>query len=95
MRSCPSCHVPMREVRKHGVLIDLCPNCHGVWLDRGELEKILAAEREVPDYDALVHGQRKPNHEYHHHKKSEYHPDYHHKKKKKHSFLEIFEELFD
>ena len=87
MRSCPSCQVPMREVRKHGVLIDLCPSFHVVWLDRGELEKILAAEREVLDYDALVHGRPKPHYEYHH--------DYHHKKKKKHSFLEIFEELFD
>jgi Zn-finger nucleic acid-binding protein len=77
----------MREVRKYDVLIDLCPSCHGVWLDRGELEKILAAERELPDYDALVHGRHKPHYGYHH--------DYHHKKKKKHSFLEIFEELFD
>jgi Zn-finger nucleic acid-binding protein len=29
------------------VLIDLCPTCKGVWLDRGELEKILNRAREV------------------------------------------------
>ncbi|MBC7104459.1 MAG: zf-TFIIB domain-containing protein [Firmicutes bacterium] len=91
MRSCPSCGVPMREVRKHDVLIDLCPGCHGVWLDRGELEKILAAERGVPDYDTLVHGRPEPRHGHPH----GYHHDYHYKKKKKHSFLEVFGELFD
>lgn len=31
----------MREIDKHGVRVDICPGCKGVWLDRGELEKIL------------------------------------------------------
>ncbi|HIX82519.1 MAG TPA: zf-TFIIB domain-containing protein, partial [Candidatus Erysipelatoclostridium merdavium] len=26
---------------KHGVEIDYCPECRGIWLDRGELEKII------------------------------------------------------
>lgn len=39
---CPVCNdVRMREVEKDGVLIDVCPDCKGVWLDRGELEKLL------------------------------------------------------
>ena len=43
---CPLCDVPMREVERRGVTIDVCPECRGVWLDRGELEKLLAgAER--------------------------------------------------
>lgn len=33
----------MKEVERRGVLIDVCPECKGVWLDRGELEKLLAA----------------------------------------------------
>jgi Zn-finger nucleic acid-binding protein len=37
----------MQEVTKTGVLIDLCPECRGVWLERGELEKILARVRAV------------------------------------------------
>jgi Zn-finger nucleic acid-binding protein len=44
---CPHCNVPMQEVKKTGILIDLCPQCKGVWLDRGELEKILTRAREV------------------------------------------------
>jgi Zn-finger nucleic acid-binding protein len=37
----------MREVAKSGVLIDVCPDCKGTWLDRGELDKILQRAREV------------------------------------------------
>jgi uncharacterized protein len=37
---------------RHGVEIDYCPKCRGVWLDRGELDKIIeraaAAEAPVP-----------------------------------------------
>ncbi len=44
---CPNCTTAMREVTKSGVLIDICPDCKGTWLDRGELEKILSRAREV------------------------------------------------
>ncbi|MNZ82080.1 hypothetical protein D3C78_1007670 [compost metagenome] len=40
----------MREVEKNGVLIDVCPDCKGVWLDRGELEKLL---HEVSEVEAM------------------------------------------
>lgn len=39
--NCPVCEGRMRAVEKHGVEIDICPDCKGIWLDRGELEKIL------------------------------------------------------
>lgn len=39
---CPVCGERMREIEKHGVTIDICPGCKGVWLDRGELEKLIA-----------------------------------------------------
>jgi Zn-finger nucleic acid-binding protein len=44
---CPHCNTAMKEITKSGVLIDLCPDCKGTWLDRGELEKILNRAREV------------------------------------------------
>lgn len=45
--NCPVCDdVRMREVEKDNVLIDICPSCKGVWLDRGELEKITQGLRE-------------------------------------------------
>ena len=39
---CPVCGDRMKEVERQGVSIDLCPGCKGVWLDRGELEKLIA-----------------------------------------------------
>lgn len=36
----PVCQGTMKEVSKGGVLIDTCTQCRGVWLDRGELEKL-------------------------------------------------------
>ena len=42
----------MQEVRRNEVQIDVCPKCRGVWLDRGELEKLLHSAREVEaDYE--------------------------------------------
>ncbi len=38
---CPICHVELRLTERQGVEIDYCPRCRGVWLDRGELDKIL------------------------------------------------------
>lgn len=38
--TCPVCKGSMREMNKQGVLIDVCTQCRGVWLDRGELEKL-------------------------------------------------------
>ncbi len=38
---CPICAVDLLMSEKKGVEIDYCPKCRGVWLDRGELEKII------------------------------------------------------
>jgi len=38
---CPVCDENLRAVDKHNVQIDICPGCKGIWLDRGELEKII------------------------------------------------------
>ena len=43
---------PMREVERYGVKMDICTTSGGIWLDRGELEKIIMAIRE----DALMDG---------------------------------------
>lgn len=52
---CPVCDdVKMREVIKDEVEIDVCPQCKGVWLDRGELEKLMQGVREVrQDYERM------------------------------------------
>lgn len=38
---CPACQEILVPVDRDGVEIDYCPHCRGVWLDRGELEKII------------------------------------------------------
>ena len=39
--NCPKCIVPLSMTDRQGVEIDFCPQCRGVWLDRGELDKII------------------------------------------------------
>ncbi len=42
---CPVCKdVTLLMSEKKGVEIDYCPECRGIWLDRGELEKIMEKE---------------------------------------------------
>ncbi|WP_167304409.1 zf-TFIIB domain-containing protein [Sphingobium vermicomposti] len=83
---CPVCHVGLSMTDRQGVEIDFCPQCRGVWLDRGELDKIIERSASV----ATTPPQPQQPH---------YRPDrdyrddgrYYQKKRKK-SFLE---ELFD
>ena len=41
---CPRDGSELVEVERDGVMIDACPTCRGIWLDRGELEKLIARE---------------------------------------------------
>jgi hypothetical protein len=41
MMKCPACSVDLVMTDRQGVEIDYCPKCRGVWLDRGELDKII------------------------------------------------------
>jgi len=62
---------------RSGVEIDYCPKCRGVWLDRGELEKIIDRSAEPP-------AQMDP--------RARYHDERSHKKKRKSSLLgELFD----
>ena len=38
---CPVCDVALSMSDRQGIEIDFCPDCRGVWLDRGELDKII------------------------------------------------------
>ena len=81
---CPHCDVMLVMTDKQGVEIDYCPQCRGVWLDRGELDKII--ERSAGyDQEKAVRNSGSPELRHGHHEK-----DNHHGKRK--SFLM---ELFD
>lgn len=46
---------PMREVERYGVKIDICQTSGGIWLDKGELEKIIMMIREEALQDGNAH----------------------------------------
>jgi Zn-finger nucleic acid-binding protein len=96
---CPTCAIDLVMSERSGIEIDYCPTCRGVWLDRGELDKIIEraqpARGEAPP--AVQQGQVRPlqREEYHgggdHH--GEHHDDRGYSGKHKHkSFLA---DLFD
>ncbi|SIN75633.1 zf-TFIIB domain-containing protein [Vannielia litorea] len=39
--NCPHCNIPLSMADRTGIEIDFCPQCRGIWLDRGELDKII------------------------------------------------------
>lgn len=42
---CPKCQAPMRSLERSGVTLERCSECGGVFLDRGELERLEEAEQ--------------------------------------------------
>jgi hypothetical protein len=42
--TCPKCHGSMRQYERAGVTVDQCTECRGIFLDRGELERLIDAE---------------------------------------------------
>ena len=48
---CPACKTDLVMTERQNIEIDYCPKCRGVWLDRGELDKIIersGAAEETP-----------------------------------------------
>jgi uncharacterized protein len=42
--TCPKCQAPMRSYERSGVTVDQCTECRGIFLDRGELERLVDAD---------------------------------------------------
>jgi Zn-finger nucleic acid-binding protein len=49
--TCPRCTGDLVERDRTGVTIDICAGCRGVWLDRGELEKLIQRSSAAADDD--------------------------------------------
>ena len=86
---CPNCNVNLMMSDRQGVEIDYCPECRGVWLDRGELDKIIerSTQQGTPMDTYSKNSYKSPRYEDQQHRDSDYH-----RKKKKDSFLG---DLFD
>ena len=57
---CPNDGETLLMTERVGVEIDYCPTCRGVWLDRGELDKILEKSRDENGDDDPRAGRRPP-----------------------------------
>ena len=45
---CPKCNIALVVADRNGIEIDYCPDCRGIWLDRGELDKIIERTVQQP-----------------------------------------------
>lgn len=87
--ACPICRTPLTMSERQGIEIDYCPTCRGVWLDRGELDKII--ERSAPSTVAPAAPAAPPGPWSGGDRGGDDHRPYGHRKRRK-SFLE---DLFD
>ena len=44
---CPVCNLDLQMADRQGIEIDYCPKCRGIWLDRGELDKLIERSAQV------------------------------------------------
>ncbi len=87
--TCPNCSTMMRVNQKYGVDIDFCPSCKGIWLDRGEIEKIANASKRY-DEDPAYSNEHPGNYDdYDHHRYES--SQYGYKKKKRGFFTDFFD----
>jgi Zn-finger nucleic acid-binding protein len=80
--NCPICIIPLNVAERQGVEIDFCPKCRGVWLDRGELDKIIersTTEMPARPYQEPRYEERRDQH-YDKHRDG-HHGDHHQKKR--------------
>ncbi len=90
---CPSCKddKTLMMTERMGIEIDFCPECRGVWLDRGELDKIIEKSHAEQSVTQSAPSPREKVQEVIYRESENKHKDYYKHKRKK-SFLE---ELFD
>jgi len=58
---CPNCKdINLVMTDRNGIEIDYCPECRGVWLDRGELDKIIerSTQNLKPQQDDMIYGKQ-------------------------------------
>ena len=56
--TCPKCHGPMRTYERNGVHVDQCTECRGIFLDRGELDRLIDAENAYHERPRDEHASR-------------------------------------
>lgn len=89
---CPNDNSAMQTVQRSGVEFDICPTCRGVWLDRGELEKLLdAASQDAPPAYAPESDRRAPPQYQHRAPQRDWDDDDHYRRRRRPSIFDIFD----
>jgi uncharacterized protein len=94
--NCPACkNVNLLMMERQGVEIDYCPTCRGVWLDRGELDKII--ERSLSEGRPAVEGRpmETPRYNDQHDRTYDKHHDERHGEYRQHKKKGFLSDLFD
>ena len=81
--NCPTCKIPLVMSDRQGIEIDYCPECRGIWLDRGELDKII--ERSLKETQSSF----QPNQQSYNNQSQQ---GYYEERKKKHWLNELFDQ---
>ena len=92
--NCPRCQEgPLSEREREGITIDVCASCRGIWLDRGELEKLIARASRDFDDSSPRHAvpQRHPTPP----RGVRYDDDQHRDPRRKRRWYEAFGDIFD
>ncbi|MCX6400249.1 MAG: zf-TFIIB domain-containing protein [Propionibacteriales bacterium] len=91
---CPVDETTLVMSERSGIEIDYCPQCRGVWLDRGELDKIIDRAAQAEPAAPAAPAPRQPEYDGYQTPRQQYAPQQqgHYKKRKKESWLS---ELFD
>ncbi len=89
---CPICVENLMMSDRNGIEIDYCPKCRGIWLDRGELDKIIERSQSASEPQEYLNRNRPELPERREKDREYYHRDDKHYKHKKKSFLD---DLFD
>lgn len=91
---CPHCHDPLKISDRMGVEIDYCPSCRGVWLDRGELDKLIERALEAEQTKQYSRPEPPPR-RYDRDERDYYDDKKKYKKKKKKKYKSLLEDIFD
>ena len=75
---CPHCNIDLLMTERQGIEIDYCSKCRGVWLDRGELDKIIErSTQENAGYAQPLQAQQPPVQQYQQPPQQQYQPQRH------------------
>ena len=89
---CPACKsTSLVMTERQGIEIDYCPDCRGVWLDRGELDKIIERSTSTPAAPQVRPDDRQYQERGYYQNRDDNSKHGHYKKKKRGFFSEIFD----